>query len=139
MDIEDIPYVVIENNTFLDIQNIGVLFSTKNSGLTKNGILKNNIFMNVGTASYVLHDESNQAAYNLIYSAGSTPSIATDIQDKEPLFVNSADIIGPDGLPFTEDDGLHMPIQTPGCGTGESGSVIGAYELCKPKGLRELK
>jgi len=126
MNIQDIPNMTIENNVFHDIQNIGVLFSTSNFGLTRNGLLRNNIFSNILSASYYLHDASNLARNNLLFNAG-TSTTSTDIQNTNPQFQNATDIVGADGVPFTADDGLRVSANSAACGAGEKQADIGAY------------
>jgi hypothetical protein len=45
----------------------------------------------------------------------------------DPLFQNIDDPLGPDGLPWTADDGLMPKAASPLCGAGEDGADIGAY------------
>ncbi len=56
----------------------------------------------------------------------------------DPKFVNAADPLGPDGLPWTIDDGLRPKMGSPLCGAGEAGTDIGAYS-CPPAESSTLK
>jgi hypothetical protein len=49
----------------------------------------------------------------------------------DPRFANLANPLGPDGIPFTLDDGLKPLPTSPLCGKGQGGSDIGAYS-CDP-------
>jgi hypothetical protein len=49
----------------------------------------------------------------------------------DPRFRNLANPLGPDGVPFTLDDGLKPLAGSPLCGRGQGGSDIGAYS-CDP-------
>lgn len=53
------------------------------------------------------------------------------INGGDPKLANLADILGPDGVPFTLDDGLKPLPGSPLCGKGEGGVDIGAYS-CDP-------
>lgn len=74
------------------------------------------------------------ANYN--YVAGPAPSYATKtgfsetngINGGNPLFVNAADPIGPDGIAFTADDGLRLAAGSPAIGVGPAGADLGAYD-----------
>jgi hypothetical protein len=49
----------------------------------------------------------------------------------DPRFANVGNPLGPDGLPFTLDDGLKPLLTSPLCGRGAGGTDIGAYS-CDP-------
>lgn len=93
------------------------------------GEIKNNIFTRI-IAPY-WHDESSsyENGNNLIFECRDEPgpSAPTDLIDVDPRFLNSADILGPDGLAWTLDDGLHLQFGSPAINGGENGSFIGAY------------
>ena len=46
----------------------------------------------------------------------------------DPLYTNSTNILGPDGILWTDDDGLIPQQDSPLCGAGEGGSDIGTYD-----------
>jgi len=52
-------------------------------------------------------------------------------QNTNPMFTNPNDILGPDGILWTADDGLIPQQSSPLCNSGEGGSDIGPYE-CTP-------
>jgi hypothetical protein len=56
---------------------------------------------------------------------------AHGINGGDPRLANLANVLGPDGLPFTLDDGLKPLPTSPLCGRGEGGVDIGAYS-CDP-------
>ncbi len=53
------------------------------------------------------------------------------INGGDPRLANVNDLLGPDGLPFTADDGLKPMTGSPLCSGGEGGASIGAYS-CEP-------
>jgi len=53
------------------------------------------------------------------------------INGGDPKLANLANPLGPDGVPFTLDDGLKPLPGSPLCGKGEQGADIGAYS-CDP-------
>ena len=53
------------------------------------------------------------------------------INGGSPRLANLANPLGPDGIPFTLDDGLKPVPTSPLCGKGEGGKDIGAYS-CDP-------
>jgi hypothetical protein len=62
------------------------------------------------------------------YSVQPYPPAGTDVVDQDPLFVNTSNIVGPDGIPFTADDGLRLRAESPARGAGYGGVDIGAYK-----------
>jgi hypothetical protein len=54
------------------------------------------------------------------------------INGGNPQLANLAHLLGPDGVPFTLDDGLKQTAGSPLCGKGEGGTDIGAYS-CDPR------
>jgi hypothetical protein len=114
----------IINNTFCNIGYHGTGFRDYTTGT-----VKNNIYYNVNSPYW--HDEqsSYENGYNLTFECGREPDPAadTDLLNVDPLFVNPIDILGPDGIPFTNDDGLQLQPGSPAIGAGENGIDIGAY------------
>jgi hypothetical protein len=49
------------------------------------------------------------------------------INGGDPRLTSLANVLGPDGIPFTLDDGLRPAPTSPLCGRGEGGVDIGAY------------
>jgi protein-disulfide isomerase/uncharacterized membrane protein len=56
---------------------------------------------------------------------------ANGINGGDPKFQDANNPLGPDGIPFTLDDGLKPLTTSPLCGKGEGGTDIGAYN-CDP-------
>ena len=119
--------IVVKNNTFFNVAIHGIGFRGD-----ANGIVKNNIITGAN-ASYWAETENGASydnGYNIIFECGRDPNpgSSTDLIDENPLFVNSSNILGPDGLPFTADDGLRVEPGSKAINGGENGSYIGAYE-----------
>jgi hypothetical protein len=119
----------VENNIFYNIKTHGVGFRRSKSGVPQtvysSGRVKNNIFMNAGSNYWKEEGCSYDNGYNLLYPAQAGG--IRDITGVDPLFVDPSNIIGPDGLPFTDDDGLRLQPGSPAIGNGEDGVNIGAY------------
>ena len=123
------------NNVFANITNHGV-------GLTNGaqGEVYNNIFFN-GGSNYWADDTSTLTAggYNLI-SKSHYPNYktATDLVDIDPRFVDPANLLGNDGLPFTADDGFHLQSNSPAIDAGvdlrASGMADDADRILRPQG-----
>jgi hypothetical protein len=123
-------------------------------GANSNSVFKNNIFYGCGRSTsdndpsrgwYTIANR-NQATsftidYNFVSNLNYTPKAQgspgnndsfkfyepNGINGGNPLFVNVADPVGPDGLIFTADDGLRLLAESPLLGEGEGGADIGAY------------
>jgi hypothetical protein len=52
------------------------------------------------------------------------------INGGDPVMQNEANVLGPDGIPFTDDDGLRPLSASPLCHAADDGGDIGAYS-CK--------
>ena len=84
-----ISNVKIINNTFYDIRVYGAGIRGERG---TNGIIKNNIFMNIRDQAYLINDPSNFIDYNLTFNCG-TPKVTGphDIVNlKDPMFNNPA-------------------------------------------------
>jgi hypothetical protein len=116
---------VVENNIFYN-RGIGFRRSKMSAPepVNSTGKIKNNIFM-AGSSYYKEDGCSYDNGYNLLYPEKAVDS--TDISGVDPLFVDPSNIIGADGLPFTNDDGLKLKPGSPAIGKGENGVNIGAY------------
>ncbi|MFZ6028738.1 MAG: hypothetical protein ACOYYS_13565 [Chloroflexota bacterium] len=93
------------------------------------GAVKNNIFTQI-TAPYWRDTASSYTnGYNLTFACRDepSPSALSDLLDTDPLFENPADILGPDGLAWTNDDGLRLQAGSPAIDGGQGGTFIGAY------------
>jgi len=80
-------------------------------------------------------DGDDIATYNAAFknfaelqSAG----LETHSINANPLFVNENNPLGPDGIPFTADDGLKLSAGSPAIGSGTNGQDIGAYDYIPP-------
>lgn len=119
------------NNTFYNLEIHGVGFRKSALDITTpvyatGGIVKNNIFVNSGSNYWKEEGCQYDNGYNLLYPT-EDPIGQTDIAGVDPLFVNPDNIIGPDSIPFTNDDGLRLQAGSPGIGQGENGGNVGAY------------
>lgn len=114
-------------------------------GLGTNSKIKNNIFYYTsysGDAYAGGYDVDNGAQStfegrnNIAFpttASGLTPG-TNNINGTDPQFANASNAVGADGRPFTADDGLIPPTNSPVCGAGEAGTDIGAYK-CGGAGL----
>ncbi len=121
----------VTHNTFVNHALHGVGFRDQVALLPAygaTGVVKHNIFA-FGGGSYAKEALSVQdAGFNLTYNLRTpgTPA-ATDLVERDPLFVSLSDPLGPDGRPFTADDGLRLRVGSPALGAGEGGVDLGAY------------
>ncbi len=148
VSVQNVTYL---NNTFFQIAT-GALavvsadahaleFATNANGTT----LKNNIFVHCGdqTKNVDLHGWygfsglTNYVVDNN-FVAGAAPGFAAkvgfneghpDLNGGDPGFVNIDDPLGPDGIPFSDDDGLRLRPDSKLRGKGEGGVDLGAYTL----------
>jgi hypothetical protein len=102
-------------------------------------VIKNNIVYNAGTYAWQCWGDCVED-YNLAYRSGSaiyneSPGHSGSsswnphtIHDINPLFVNTSNPLGADGLPFTADDGFRLQAGSPARGSGYGGVDIGAYQ-----------
>ena len=61
------------------------------------------------------------------YGRPPEPGSISDYLNTDPRFNNPGNLLGPDGIPWTEDDGLRPGANSPALGAGENGEDIGAY------------
>ncbi len=104
--------VVVLNNIFTDCSLFTIGLRNGSSG-----VIKNNIFYRV-ERSYFANNSTLESSNNIVHTVydGFTPQ-AGDIHD-EPLFVNYDNFNGPDGVPFTADDGYLLLATSPGVDEG---------------------
>ncbi len=125
---EDIDRVQVINNTFYDIRVHGVGLS---GSYGTNGIIKNNIFMNINERAYMTGGGSNVGDYNLVFNCWKPiPEGRHDIVNvKDPLFVNAEnnDFHLMEGSPCIDagDSLMNVPL------CGGSRIDIGAFEKCQ--------
>lgn len=142
------PQTQINNNTFVNSakdSSSNFVIGDSSQGNPVNSTIKNNVF--VGN-SYAYGSDpgrfgwysgvSSNLVKNYNFVAGSASSgypaksgfvgkETNGINGGDPKFKNINDPLGPDGQPFTADDGLIPLAGSPLCGKGENGDDIGAY------------
>lgn len=149
------PNTVIAHNTFLRVakrSNVAVqreshpiIVDAQN--YATNVVIQNNLFVDCGQpAGAVSEDQvgwyrfigsSESAVLGGNFVAGGPPLYAAksswpespDLNGGDPGFRNVDDPLGPDGVPFTADDGLRLRADSRLLGAGVGGATIGAYEL----------
>lgn len=148
------PNTTFENNTFLRVASRGnavisvaqhpLLFTTDN--YATNAVIRNNIFVGCGEVQFPWTEsttgwyefsgptESVRAEGNFV--AGAAPDYGSKLgwgegdpglNGGDPGFVNVNDPLGPDRLPFTDDDGLRLNYESKLISAGSGGITIGAY------------
>jgi hypothetical protein len=111
------------NNTFYNFTIHGVGFRAGSTGS-----VQNNIIVNTNSSYWKEESSSYFSCNNLIYnSPDPDPGAESDILDQDPLFINPDNIVGADGIPFTDDDGLRINENSPAWKAGSDGDNIGAY------------
>lgn len=141
-----------DRNTFYDVakintpqapqQNHAIVYFNSANDVTS-ATITSNLFIGCGynqtsTNGWYINSEPALTSFtaNYNYVAGPAPSYATKtgfseangINGGNPLFVNAADPIGPDGIAFTADDGLRLAAGSPAIGVGPAGADLGAYD-----------
>jgi len=148
------PDTLIEKNTFLRVARTNNPVMARSShavvleadrGAT-NCSIRNNIFIDCGQP--LRPSEESQVGWYEVKGPGETLIIRGNVvagappgyegkvgweedprrNGGDPHFVNIEDPLGPDGLPFTEDDGLRLSEDSPLTGIGDGGATPGAYE-----------
>jgi len=118
------------NNTFIDG---GAIFSA----YSDHAIVLNNIFCKTSTRSFSqLSDKTCRRGsiwdYNIYYPYDTYPVRVPEYDSnsifwQDPEFVDVENLLGPDNIPFTDDDGLRLQNSSPAKGTGFGGFDMGAY------------
>jgi len=90
------------------------------------GVVRDNIINNWTSDNWFQGNCIVEYSYNIVGNAEYLQD-PTDILAPDPRFVNTADIVGPDMLPFTSDDGLRLLEDSPAIDNGTDGETIGAY------------
>jgi hypothetical protein len=108
--VDNIKDVKIYNNLFINM-------GTHAVGIRRgaSGEVYNNIFYNAGT-NYWADDNStlNGSGYNIINRPNRPNySVSTDMVGVDPLLIDPANLLGPDGVPFTSDDGFRLQSNSP--------------------------
>ncbi|NDB57997.1 hypothetical protein EB001_06085 [bacterium] len=149
------PQTILSNNTFYKsarISNQNFVIGKSSHGNPVGSEIKNNAFVESGVIDDVQNDNGWYsvrgddgkatlgvfADYNFVAGSASKgyPSKAgfkvdnlelNGINGGDPKFVNPTNPLGPDGIPFTSDDGLIPSASSPLCRGGQNGTYIGAY------------
>ncbi len=111
-----------------------------------NSVLRNNVFVDCGEANnaagpdevgwYEIKGPAESIVAEGNYVAGGAPGYlpksgwpeSPDLNGGDPGFIDPGDLLGPDGIPFTTDDGLRPALDSRLVGTGIGGRTVGAYE-----------
>jgi hypothetical protein len=149
------PGTRIEQNTFLRVARQGnvavqverhaLVLETRN--YATNAVIRNNIFLDCGQATgdvpwsevgwYRFLGPADSVTTEGNFVAGAPPDYGAKttwpegnplLNGGDPRFVNINDPLGPDGLPFTEDDGLRLRWDSKLLGASAGGRTPGAYE-----------
>lgn len=136
----------LEYNTITNVKLAGIDSACFVAGCN-NHIIKNNLVVNVGgteitigpgtsgqpaISNYNLAWDTNGG--NIFYAYTNAPAACSNKEYEcnsisgNPLFVNSSDILGADGILWTSDDGLMILEGSPAINAGENSTDIGAYE-----------
>jgi hypothetical protein len=147
------PNCVIEHNTFLRVAkqgNVAVQVERhpliiNSDNYATNCIVRNNVFVDCGQATgqvrpdqvgwYRFTGPIDSALVEGNFVAGGPPDFAPKtswpespaLNGGDPGFLNIDDPLGPDGWPFTEDDGLQLRPDSRLIGAGPGGATPGAY------------
>lgn len=151
-----IPNTMFLNNTFVSVSTSdfgssapelhAILFQTSPGRFSSEGaVVKNNIFVACGDLTKNVnlrgwYDLGGVTTYKADFNfvAGDAPGYVAktgfnegrpQLNGGDPGFVNLADPLGPDGKPFTADDGLRLREDSKLLGAGEQGSDLGAYAM----------
>ena len=85
INVKDIPYVTIENNTFVDITYNGTVFH----GDSHHNLVVNNIYYNVRNSYFATDGASVSGDYNILFVTRDPPTMGEhDIFGVDPLFVD---------------------------------------------------
>jgi hypothetical protein len=122
----DIPNVEIKNNTFYGIT-YGVMWSTNRYMAGTNGVFMNNICYNTGFGYSMPAPQGGTGNYNLVYQGSGYSVGPNDVYGVDPLFVDSANPLGPDGIPWTNDDGFRLQLTSDARTVGEGKVEVGAF------------
>ena len=145
----------VENNTFVRVAKRSYPNVARSShpisvdttvGAT-NVVIRNNIFLDCGEPTrsisvlqvgwYEIKGDGGPVIMEGNFVAGGPPDFGAkmgwpenpELNGGDPGFVNLDDPLGPDGVPFTADDGLRLRADSKLLGAGVGGVTIGAYEL----------
>jgi hypothetical protein len=146
------------NNTFVNVSAKSnpvasalrhpITFEANHTGYA---LVKNNIFVGCGEGRdpdligwYEFLGDPTNATVGPNFVAGPAPDFSSkagfaegqpNLNGGDPGFIDIADPLGPDGLPFTDDDGLRLRADSKLRGAGEGGVDLGAYNTAEPAPL----
>jgi hypothetical protein len=156
------PGTTIENNTFLRVAKVSnpVLSRASHAILVNttvgatNAVIRNNLFVDCGQPSnlqtidqvgwYEVSGPTETVVAEGNFVAGPGPGFGSKtgwpegnpaLNGGDPGFVNINDPLGPDGIPFTDDDGLRLLATSKLVNAGVGGVTIGAYSVDTPPTL----
>lgn len=112
--------VVFTRNTAVDQETAAVFYNCPDV------TVRESVFWQVGTAYSFTGTTPGTGTTNITYSV-SSPDAGTGDSTADPLLVNPWDPLGPDGLPWTADDGCALQAASPARGIASDGGDIGAY------------
>lgn len=147
------PNTTIEHNTFLrvarhsspavSVTRHALIFDT--ADFATNATIRNNVFIDCGEATgsiplsevgwYQINGPRDSVTAEGNFVAGPQPEFASkvgwpedpNLNGGDPGFININDPLGPDRIPFTEDDGLRLRADSKLIGAGPEGATPGAY------------
>lgn len=154
------PYTSFINNAFVNASVTGnpvaaplkhpILFEAFNS---TGAMVKNNVFVGYGSGRtpdqqgwYEFQGGADTAIVSRNFVAGPAPTFVAKagftegipaLNGGDPGFANIENPLGPDGLPFTDDDGLRLLPTSKLVAAAESGEDLGAYDSLGPLPLLE--
>ena len=103
------------HNVFTEIGSRGVIYRSRNGNAASTGIITNNIFYNMNGEEFGA-DAEDIEENNMLKS-------------QNPMFVNPNSPLGPDGIPFTNDDGFRLqsssPARNSGINVGVTTDILG--------------
>ena len=116
--------MLIHNNTIYNFRYRPVFASCNDI------VMRDNIIYNCGDGIYPFTPRwgpmTTGTLDNNFYDDPPWPADANAIVGN-PLFLNPTNILGPDNLPFTADDGLQLQAGSPAIGAATNGGNVGAY------------
>lgn len=149
------PNTWVEHNTFVRVarkSNVAVqrerhAVIVDAANYATNSVIRYNVFVDCGEPAwpvgiegvgwYEVRGDPATIVTEGNFVAGAPPTFgaktnwteAPELNGGDPGFVNIEDPLGPDGLPFTADDGLRPSADSRLLGAGVGRVTIGAYEL----------
>ena len=128
-NVHDAAWTIMTNNTFYN-WSYGTHWSTNVYSKATNGVFRDNIIV-FADQPYQWDSGLNlNADYNWGYQVGTNgyPTGPHDVYGIDPLFVNTSNPFGADGIMFTADDGFQLQPTSRALTNSDVGGQIGAYE-----------